>query len=91
MEEALLGGKSSGGGTKDKKIGHRSDAFAYGSSCQKAAALVDLVIKKTLLLPCPRFPSCLRRFLFLWAWHMNVTWIESDVQSFVCLFPTSKV
>lgn len=47
METALLGveGESSGSPRRDRKriFNRRSDAIAYGSTYQKAAALVDLV------------------------------------------------
>lgn len=42
METALLGGESSRGGGR-RVFKRRSDAIAYGSTYQKAAALVDLV------------------------------------------------
>lgn len=55
MKKPLLGGESSGARgpapAKDRKrvFGKRSDAIAYGSPYEKAAALVDLVCFFTTL------------------------------------------
>lgn len=65
MEESLLGGgggggESSGSSTSRRQTPHvrfrrRSDAIAYGSAYQRAAALVDLV---SILLPHLRGWKC---------------------------------
>lgn len=65
MEESLLGGggESSSSSSSRRQIPHvrfrrRSDAIAYGSAYQRAAALVDLVS-----IPLPHL--LLARFFFL--------------------------
>lgn len=65
MEESLLAGGSSSSSSSRRQIPHvrfkrRSDAIAYGSAYQRAAALVDLV---RLCLP---HLNHARVFLFHW-------------------------
>lgn len=82
MEAALLGGESSGGGggsssSPRRVFNRRSDAIAYGSTYQKAAALVDLaedgiglpeeILDQSSYKNAARFYFFFIRFDFLWS------------------------
>lgn len=66
MDKPLLFGESSNGGRTRDRVYRRSEAITYGSSYQKAAALVDLVTFFNLFFPSIMILNCYSLLIAVW-------------------------
>ncbi|XP_038694434.1 two pore calcium channel protein 1 isoform X3 [Tripterygium wilfordii] len=72
MERPLLGGESSRTSRRDRPFNRRSDAIAYGSPYEKAAALVDLGVTIVILAIHTLFPISYEGSRIYWKNPLNL-------------------